>query len=646
MKKTFFLIMILPSLYYSQTAEERNRIAAQSNHAGNAALLQELKYDENKRQLRIADYLSQNPGKKRIIKDDESGKIEIRDVFPDGTPIYYTTYNEGAAITARVNSLYSGGALGINIQGQGMTAGVWDGGPVRDTHQEFIVNGFSKVSIMDFTSSTSSHGTHVAGTIAAQGILPSVRGIAFNSAIKSYDWTNDLAEMQDEASTGMLVSNHSYGPALNNNNQLWVLGAYTNDARQLDAICVNNPFYLPVFAAGNDRDKSVAPYGSQNSTKFGYDLIAGDGVAKNALTVAAVNGVPQYVNNESVIMSSFSNYGPTDDGRIKPEISMKGVAVRSTTSASDTSTGLLNGTSMAAPGVTGVVVLLQQYYNQLYNGFMRAATVKGLVLHTADEAGSTPGPDYSFGWGLINADTSAKLIRDKNLTSNRSIIQELNLNNGATYTQTINATSSRPLKISISWTDPAPLPNSLNNPDNINTGTVDPSKKYLVNDLDIKVTDSNGVVYYPWKLQGLSNAFAPATNNSTNDVDNFERIDIPNPSGAYTITVTHKGNLTGGNQNFTLIASSQNLSTLSTTESSLKGDDIQIYPNPVSNILNIKGNNNIEATVVILDASGRIVLKQTMRDGKIDVQALESGIYMMIYKDKNGKEISEKFIKK
>lgn len=640
MKKTYFLIMFLPVLIFSQTAEERRKIAESSDKAANAALSQELKNDENKRKIRISDYLNQHPNAKKIVKDDVSGKIELTDILANGTPLYTSTSNEGSAITARATSLYNGGSLGLNIQGQGMIVGVWDGGPVRDTHQEFMVDGFTKVSILDFTSSMSDHGTHVAGTIAAKGVVAAARGIAFNSSIKSYDWNDDLTEMQTEASSGLLMSNHSYGPALSNNNQLWVLGAYINDARQVDELCYNNPYYLPVYAAGNDRNKTAIPYGTQISSKFGYDLIAGDGVAKNALTVAAVQQVTQYVNTDSVIMSSFSNYGPTDDGRIKPEISAKGVNVRSATSNTDTSTGIKDGTSMAAPAVTGVVALLQQYHNQLYNNFMRAATVKGLIMHTADEAGGATGPDYEFGWGLINAENAAKIIRDKNLTSNRSVIRELSLSNGATYTQTVNMNTSAPLKVSISWTDPAPLLANINN------GTTDLATKYLINDLDVKITSANGTVYYPWKLQGLTNVFAPATNSSTNDVDNFERIDIPNANGEYTITVTHKGTLTNLNQNFTLIVNGQNLSTLNTVDVKTKEDQIQIYPNPVKDVLYIKNNNNVEAHVAVLDASGRILLKESVKDSKINVQALTPGNYLLIYSDKQNREVTTKFIKK
>ena len=299
----------------------------------------------------------------------------------------------------------------------------------------------------------------------------------------------------------------------------------------MDEICFNNPYYLPVIAAGNDRNETKTPGSTQISTKSGYDMIFGHGNAKNVMTVAAVKEVQEYTGPASVVMSDFSSWGPSDDGRIKPDISMKGVSVKSTTAANDTSTASYNGTSMASPGVAGVVTLLQQYHNQLYSNFMRAATVKGLILHTADEAGFADGPDYEHGWGLINAEASAKIISDKNLSSEGSIIEENTLITNAVYTKSIEVDGTKPLQISISWTDPAYA--------TANTGTVDPAIKYLVNNLDVKVTSSGGDVFYPWKLQGMSNTYAMATNSSANDTDNFERVDIPFPKGKYTVSVLY-----------------------------------------------------------------------------------------------------------
>ncbi|TXF76227.1 S8 family serine peptidase [Chryseobacterium sp.] len=633
-KSLSVLLLMVPMFMFSQTKEERAKIASFSNKESNAVLAQQLKEEDYARKIRLNNYLQNNPTVNKVVVDDKGGIIEIIDVLPNGEIIYAKTDNAGSAITARATSLYSGGSLGLNIQGQNMIAGVWDGGSARNSHQEFMVNNISKIDIVD-GSAMAEHATHVTGTIAAQGIVPLVRGVAFNSSIKSYDWTGDLTEMLTEASTGLLVSNHSYG--IGSLGSIWFYGAYDSRARQMDNITYNNPFYLPVISAGNDRGATDTPGSTQNAAKAGYDLIFGHANAKNVLTVAAIGQVSAYTGPASVVMSSFSSWGPTDDGRIKPEISMKGVQVRSTLDTSDTAVGFMSGTSMASPGVTGVVLLLQQYYNQLYSNYMKAATTKGLILHTADEAGDFVGPDYSFGWGLINAENAAKVIRDKNLVTNKSIVEELTLNNGGTFTKTILATGTEPLKVSISWTDPA-YPGQ-------NNGDIDPTTKYLVNDLDVKVTNASATVYYPWKLQGMAAFYDAASNNSTNNVDTFERVDINNPVGLYTITVTHKGTLVGGSQNFTLIATSNNLTTLSANETESSDKQLQLYPNPAQDFIYIKNNNSVEANISILDVSGRVVLKQIIHDGKINIKGLVKGNYILVYRDKKGREVSLKFIK-
>ena len=630
----FCFSFLLPIVSKSQTIEEQQKISKFSNKQANAELAETLKKEDLERKIRLQNFINQNPSFPLTKRIGTIGMEELLDVLPNGEKIFARTTNSGAALTARAQNLYSGGSLGINIQGQNMTAAVWDGGNARNTHQEFMVNGNSKITLGD-GSNFQPHPTHVAGTIAAQGIDTEVRGIAFNSSILSYDWDSDLVEMLSKASTGLLVSNHSYGTG--SLSSLWFYGAYDSRARQIDNICYNNPYYLPVIAAGNDRNNTTAPASVQINSKEGYDMIFGHANAKNIITVAAVNQVLNYVNPSNVMMSTFSSWGPSDDGRIKPDISMKGVNVLSTLSTSDTDIGYMSGTSMASPGVTGVVVLLQQYYNQLHNNFMRSATAKGLILHTADEAGSSIGPDYRFGWGLINAKNAAIAIRDKNSTSgSKSIIDELTLNNGSTYTKNITASGTSPLKISISWTDPqAPTSNS---------GTVDATDKYLVNDLDIKVS-KNGVDYFPWKLQGMSNTSGVATNTGTNDVDNFERVDINNPSGTYTITVTHKGTLSGGSQNFSLIATSDNLSTLSTNEVIQAADTkVDFYPNPAKDYIQINEKDK-DLLINIYDVSGKLVLTSKLVNNKISISQLVKGNYLANFINKKGETKSFKFIK-
>src|SRR5262249_32640354 len=138
-----------------------------------------------------------------------------------------------------------------------------------------------------------------------------------------------------------------------------------------------------------------------------FDCLASYTCAKNILTVGAVTKINNNdnLNNgwtqvSDVQLASFSGCGPTDDGRIKPDVVGCGVFIFSSISDSAKAYGYLSGTSMATPNVSGSLLLVQQHFNNLKGRFMRSSTLKGLAIHTADEAGNA-GPDYSFGWGLI-----------------------------------------------------------------------------------------------------------------------------------------------------------------------------------------------------------------------------------------------------
>ncbi|NJM79827.1 MAG: S8 family serine peptidase [Flavobacterium sp.] len=533
-----------------------------------------------------------------------------------------------SAVTASANSIYSGGSLGLNVQGQGMTVSVWDSGPILDTHVEFPN---AKVTTLDF-SATSDHGTHVMGTILAKGINQNARGLAFDANGLSYDWTNDYSEMTVAAASGLLVSNHSYwiGSGLSE----WILGAYDSRAQQMDQIAYAAPFYLPVVAAGNDRNNTTNPIVNTHlQNKYGYDIIRGMQNAKNSLAVGAVNNVSNYMDESSVTMSSFSSWGPTDDGRIKPEIVAKGVSVYSTVADSDTSYGFKQGTSMASPAISGVCLLLQQYYLSLNTSYMRASTLKGILLHSAKEAGYFYGPDYEYGWGLVDVKSAADIITKKNQAL--SVIEELPLSNGQVYTKTFTVSNPSNVKVSICWTD-KPAPSGL-----VNSGTVDPNVSYLVNDLDLKVTKT-GNDYFPWSLD-VNQPYAAPTRTTTNNVDIFERVDIDNAVGTYTITVTHKGNI-GTGQNFSLIISGLNLS-LSNDEFSKDG--LSIYPNPAENLLNIQSDFDfINAKVKIFDVSGKIVYSNNdFKDNIIDISNLLKGFYILEINNEN-KILTKKFIKK
>jgi subtilisin family serine protease len=175
------------------------------------------------------------------------------------------------------------------------------------------------------------------------------------------------------------------------------------------------PQYLICIAAGNARGYNGPPIDSPYLYNGGSSLLRSATLAnnpnfasvsnaadsKNTLVVGAVNGIPGgYSSPSDVVIADFSSLGPTNDGRIKPDVVADGVNVTSTWNTSNTAYSTQSGTSMATPNTTGSLYLLQEYYNQLHpSTFMRAATLRGLAIHTADQTGTSPGPNYTFGWG-------------------------------------------------------------------------------------------------------------------------------------------------------------------------------------------------------------------------------------------------------
>ncbi|WP_298542226.1 S8 family serine peptidase [uncultured Aquimarina sp.] len=463
---------------------------------------------------------------------------ELQRLAFDGSPIYYTTFNVDAAESTRTNHLNIGGSLGLNLDGQNMTAHVWDGGHARASHQEYDgAGGNNRVTIQDAASEGGTqlnfHAAHVTGTITASGVQAAAKGMAPQSKVNGYMWNDDIAEATTAAANGMIVSNHSYGFRSDLVPDQY-FGAYIGESEAWDEVMFNAPYYLMVVAAGNDGNQNSyngAPLNGNSS----YDKLTGHSTSKNNLVVANAQDANIASDGSliSVSINSSSSEGPTDDFRIKPDITGNGTGVYSTYESSNTAYASITGTSMASPNVAGSLLLLQQHYNNTNGNLMRAATLKGLALHTADDAGPS-GPDAVYGWGLLNAKRAAETVTN---AGNETKIEELTLNNGQTYTITVDSDGTSPLMASISWTDRAGTATTATNS---NTAV-------LVNDLDIRVT-KNSTTYSPYRLTGV-------TTNGTGDntVDPYERIDVANASGSYTITVTNKGSLVGGSQNFSLI---------------------------------------------------------------------------------------------
>ena len=431
--------------------------------------------------------------------------------------------NDELRVVTGVNTVQ---AAPYNLTGTNIQVGIWDGGNISMDHDDLS----GRVTNLDLAYAYSSHATHVAGTVGGDGTLSNgtYKGMAPNVTFFSYSYLSGDDEPEEHN-----ISINVYGIDLSQNS--WSNGAnmgeYSTRSMKYDDITIG--VYgkrIPIiFSSSNDGPA----YNTVNRP---------GGTAKNTIVVGATD------SNDNAIMD-FSSCGPTDDGRLRPDVVAAGCQNKSyynthtyaqatsnestsiwSTVATDTYYGNC-GTSMSTPAVSGSIALMLQDFRNTHTYEPLPSTIKAILIQTAhdlDRSGNgsetNDGPDYTNGWGLVNVTAAVDLIRDDTSANPRILEESISIAGEADadyFSITIPPGLSE-LRATIVWDDAPGVPND--------------GLKELQNDLDLTVVNSTGDVYHPWVLDPANPANAPTT--GVDELNNVEQIRISNPAeGLWTVKI-------------------------------------------------------------------------------------------------------------
>ncbi len=394
----------------------------------------------------------------------------------------------------RANVINADYIMGRHYDGTGVAAALADDGEVGPH--------------IDFTGRLTNHlfgagGTHgdmTSGILAGAGNLdPVICGMAAGVQLHVFDigpYPQIIDAVVNNATLGTTVSSTSYSQGCNE---------YTTDTQFGDQTLHDNPQLEFVFSAGNNGGGNCG-YGAGG----GWGNITG-GYKQGKNVIACANLSPLEVLDPS------SSRGPAADGRIKPDISANGLDQMSTDEGNTYQVG--GGTSAACPGIAGIFTELTQAYKELNSAVdAPAALIKACLLNGAEDIGN-PGPDYTYGWGRVNALRAVETLED---------VRYLNatISQGGTNTHAITVPAGViQMRVMVYWHDQGGTPLAAIS---------------LVNDMDMTVTDPSSFVWEPWVLDPTPNATTlnnPAI-RAADHLNNMEQVTIDNPSaGNYDVTI-------------------------------------------------------------------------------------------------------------
>ena len=336
---------------------------------------------------------------------------------------------------------------------------------------------------------TSPHTTNMA-TIAAGAGNSSIlgKGVAWKARLSSTNLVNFFPnESEYYTSTPAYIQNHSYGRSIEN--------IYDIFAQAYDQSAQETPGLLHVFSVGN-QGQEISTEGTYQGISGFANITGSFKMSKNSIAVASVDNFG--------VSDAFVSKGPAYDGRIKPELSAYS----------------LSGSSDAAALVSGLGTIMHQVYQENNpNNILPSALLKAILIGTAEDIGNI-GPDFSSGFGNINARQAIETLQNEHWHEG-----SISANETQTFTLDIPANSTN-LKITIVWNDPAA---SINSP------------SALVNDLDMTLNaPSNDQIWQPWVLNSFPHpdSLNRPAQRGQDHLNNVEQITLRTPeAGTYQINI-------------------------------------------------------------------------------------------------------------
>jgi hypothetical protein len=396
---------------------------------------------------------------------------------------------------------------------------------------------------------TQDHGSHVAGTAAgdnfatsllhdaADGMAPGAKLVIQDGGFQT-DVCGDLPGIgcpvvdlnplfQQAYSQGARIHTNSWG----DKEEAAIQNDYSAGSQDVDEFMWNHKDFLIFFAAGNSGPGSTT--------------VSTPSTAKSAVSVGAT-----LRGTSANSMASFSSCGPTDDLRIKPEVTVPGNAIISANADNNVASNNCNtksssGTSMATPGAAGLTALIRQYYidgwypsgtENAVDGFVpSAALMRATLVNSAQNmTGTTAIPANCQGWGRVLLENALSFAPE---TRKLFIAEDAGFTTGSTnedrtFTVSIKG-SAEPLKVTLAWTDFPSTPAA--NP-------------HLNNDLDLRVVTPGSLLFGNVFSGGVSVAGGAADRRNT-----LEQVLLATPAlGTYTVTV-RSVNVPNGPQPFALV---------------------------------------------------------------------------------------------